>query len=709
MNAQRRTALTSFGEPTAREPVVGGAADLARAGRPRSLVRAFGEIRRRTFGFDVFLAHAWGDGHVLARRLHQALTRRRRQWRRGRPRLNCFLDDEEMIPGDLMPDHIARALKGSEILVVLLTPEAFVSEWVAREIEQFLARKRDRGIFAVRFDHAPVDTLAVLRRTYEECLAGPPLPAPALVSDQQVEALADQIALRRGWLTTRRQALAVLAAGAASVVGAGFWLASAAVEAERRRKAADDMRRLEGWLARGNHAAAEHRHLDAEVAHAQAVELGSTLALSRYHASAGARRLVPYRALNLPEGEVLQYAGGHRGRTIAVTFSGAEGRSTIHDGDSVVRPNRQWSHPPTVLFDDARVIFRSGDHLFGIDLGNADRTWECVVPGAVDVRLIGKTVVAVRNQSDDGRVRILSAEFGGGPPAEYTIGMAGLVLSLKLSDGSGDLLVAARSSFRPDSQMSLDRYVRADGWRKLSLHTFGLPALRSVGDEPITVHSIESSPLGRTVCMTYDRYDFQTKLSSPRHLMVRPDPTRNRTAEDADNAWRKMIPLDGGHNWAAALHKNDSLETRLFHDMVIRRDPRLTISSGVTDACLWALNPARPCLLAVGRRGPLMVYDVSRLDVHAVCRLDWPADRAGDDDLPGVSTTPDGSLVTVVHGRAVYWWRQSDPPAEPATPPSAAAVEREVGISWTDGEDGVRPVARAFSYPREPSVRVADP
>ena len=51
-------------------------------------------------------------------------------------------DDSEILPGDNWAEQVAKALKESEAMVVLLTPEATRSRWVRREIEYALGEKR---------------------------------------------------------------------------------------------------------------------------------------------------------------------------------------------------------------------------------------------------------------------------------------------------------------------------------------------------------------------------------------------------------------------------------------------------------------------------------------------------------------------------------------------------------------------------------------
>ena len=56
--------------------------------------------------------------------------------------LEVWDDTREILPGDNWAEQVAKALKESEAMVVLLTPEATRSRWVRREIEYALGEKR---------------------------------------------------------------------------------------------------------------------------------------------------------------------------------------------------------------------------------------------------------------------------------------------------------------------------------------------------------------------------------------------------------------------------------------------------------------------------------------------------------------------------------------------------------------------------------------
>ena len=55
--------------------------------------------------------------------------------------LEVWDDTREIMPGDNWADKVAQALRESEAMVVLLTPDALRSSWVHREIENALGEQ----------------------------------------------------------------------------------------------------------------------------------------------------------------------------------------------------------------------------------------------------------------------------------------------------------------------------------------------------------------------------------------------------------------------------------------------------------------------------------------------------------------------------------------------------------------------------------------
>ncbi len=56
--------------------------------------------------------------------------------------LEVWDDQREILPGDNWADKVAQALRDSDAMVVLLTPNALRSHWIHSEIEYALGEKR---------------------------------------------------------------------------------------------------------------------------------------------------------------------------------------------------------------------------------------------------------------------------------------------------------------------------------------------------------------------------------------------------------------------------------------------------------------------------------------------------------------------------------------------------------------------------------------
>jgi len=72
-----------------------------------------------------------------------------------RPLKPIFRDEDELVPGQDLPERIRRGLENSEFLIVVCSPRAVASEWVGKEIKDFIALGRGDSILAVVVDGEP--------------------------------------------------------------------------------------------------------------------------------------------------------------------------------------------------------------------------------------------------------------------------------------------------------------------------------------------------------------------------------------------------------------------------------------------------------------------------------------------------------------------------------------------------------------------------
>jgi len=84
---------------------------------------------------QVFLSYAHGD-RALAEALAEDLSKRG---------LSVWNHEVELLPGDNVWLRNGEALKNSEAMVVLVSPEAMRSEWVKYEIEYALGNRNYEG------------------------------------------------------------------------------------------------------------------------------------------------------------------------------------------------------------------------------------------------------------------------------------------------------------------------------------------------------------------------------------------------------------------------------------------------------------------------------------------------------------------------------------------------------------------------------------
>jgi WD40 repeat protein len=106
------------------------------------------------FGYDFFISYAWADGRNYALQLNDALEQRG---------FDCFLDSEEYASGDDWKKIGERKLQKTGQLILLLTPHAYQSQPVLREVKLF--SKTERRIIPIEVD---VTSLADTN-TFELC------------------------------------------------------------------------------------------------------------------------------------------------------------------------------------------------------------------------------------------------------------------------------------------------------------------------------------------------------------------------------------------------------------------------------------------------------------------------------------------------------------------------------------------------------------
>jgi TIR domain-containing protein len=88
----------------------------------------------------IYLSHA-GKDKALARQLTQEFRRQA---------FTVWLADEEIVPGENWAKKMGRALDNSDLMVILLTPEAHDSDRIRQDLEfAIMSRKYEQRVFTV--------------------------------------------------------------------------------------------------------------------------------------------------------------------------------------------------------------------------------------------------------------------------------------------------------------------------------------------------------------------------------------------------------------------------------------------------------------------------------------------------------------------------------------------------------------------------------
>lgn len=137
-------------EPNAHQDAV-PAEKVSAAGSGAFQTNLWQSIVRRLWGYDFFISYHWASGGQYAYDLAQTL---------GQNKFDCFLDRAEYAMGDDWSAEGALALKNTQRLVVIATPQAVTeSKPVAQELSLFL--KKSRRVIPIVFG-GPDDRQRVL-------------------------------------------------------------------------------------------------------------------------------------------------------------------------------------------------------------------------------------------------------------------------------------------------------------------------------------------------------------------------------------------------------------------------------------------------------------------------------------------------------------------------------------------------------------------
>lgn len=133
------------------------------------------------FTFSAFMSYARhdrADAVRLQRRLEQYRLDADLRVREGerffpaRPLQPVFRDEDELVPGQDLPERIRRGLESSRFLIVLASRASLKSQWVEKEILDFMALGKAHRIIVLVIDGVP-NAVKAGKAADQECLPRP--------------------------------------------------------------------------------------------------------------------------------------------------------------------------------------------------------------------------------------------------------------------------------------------------------------------------------------------------------------------------------------------------------------------------------------------------------------------------------------------------------------------------------------------------------
>ncbi|MEJ8856282.1 TIR domain-containing protein [Variovorax robiniae] len=302
-----------------------------------------------------------------------------------------FRDREELASSADLPARIREALAESQALVVICSPRAATSRWVAQEIRSFKATHGEEHVHCLIVDgepHASDVEGGAARECFPEAIRfrvgadgeltdepAEPLAADARpAADGRHGALLKLLAgllgveldvLRRRDEQRRRrrnQAWGVAAAALIALLSAGVWYSNAQrLEAERQRDLADTRQQI----ALARQLAAQSARIRVE--QPAAIELASLLAiesarrldtLETQQALQAAQRLLPPRPVRLAEGSSNAAVAYSRDGRVALTDQGDRlGAFSVPEGRRLWDAAKHYDSKPLPTPDGCCVLF----------------------------------------------------------------------------------------------------------------------------------------------------------------------------------------------------------------------------------------------------------------------------------------------------------------------------------------------------------------
>jgi hypothetical protein len=583
--------------------------------------------RRSWFGYDVFVSYAHGDGRSSAEELARELEQRG---------LRTFLDSGHLDLGDSLAKEIPRQLRRSSLHVVLLTPLALGSQWVAREVEAFHRLRPKRPQVPVFFGQkraapSPGESLGLPWKSAGE--------------------LAAKLQSLRGRLTRRRIAVLAVALTALVIACVLALLAANARKQERRRVIAH-------WQNLARQATESGRHAPAAFAWAAASTAGDETAEGRFLEADARRWLDPGGVATLPEDRWTCAVRRVHERVVTLR-SDSDGHLSIGTDDAERGIGTAAGCPSALALGDG-FAFVSDRALWVVDLTEVQEIPNAGTAAArvgAELLVLDETEPALVLKRWDAAARALveAQRMPALPNARCTLDASGTVHCVQKLGGQAPygaaILRWEQGAWRELWAGALQKL--PFGWLDLGrpmVSRQGVSTAFEVGDTQISGDTVLSL---RFVLADEGKVPYVASLP----------------------IGAGQVLFDNLDLWAVLRGHNGEITELLPTDAVVL-EPRMRSMTRGTDLEGWAPPGSN------GKAMYLVASPQGRLEVRGAAgvleRLDFPSQE--NDEVAQLHVAEEDGLVAVSARRQLWWWRQHEPGASHILTPEEFTLQSRVRV-----------------------------
>lgn len=552
----------------------------------------------RLFGYDYFISYAHKDGLEYPVRLAELLTA---------TGYSVFLDQTEFAVGDELDAETRRRIRMSSYLIVLAGPAAVESEWVQKEVEQFL--DTGRTPIVVKLPDLPDQTLAEnevfspnwIRHTESDRSAP---------SRGTIEALTRAFKRHRRDIVRKRFLASALVVLAATIgFGSYFWFAS------QREQHLKEIAAAEAYTTQAREALGRREYQSAALLALAATNVRSD------RETTGAQRRILSEAAMIYFGTTIAIGEANAGRPRAVEFSPDESMLAIADNDGRIK------------------IVRSHDGSSVSDVDMSELEYDGVSLGAT-VTALATSPEALLLAGDD-RGRLHWFDWKKLEHFRFVDAHEGPVWDISISHDSAKIATGGEDNV-------VQIWDTANGRDMGALKEF---ASKFVGDDPNRVSAISYSPAGNLLAVASQDNTVQVV-----------DFAAEKIVADLD-AFPEEGQLGGGWSHyvgAVEWHPSGTLISTGSVDGHLRHWPILDGAPDLSSSVLMAQRVNMKRLLhfqylAASRyvagaydTGDLLIFDTQTGSIvfELAGSLHWTED---------LRVSPSGALLAVASGDGLVW------------------------------------------------------